>query len=174
MRKIYKISVSVGIVIVAIFFVYFGVGTYQQIQNEQSNTFQDAVINSNLSQDEINAIISKSESKSYVTHKPDLSLTDILPLQPSSNGDIPLFVEFLREAKETKDITICESLQEPQEQIFDFDDYSLKSPSFSSWISYCTALVTENPLECPTKTSEHPNLSQECHYVLEKIVDEIK
>ena len=97
----------------------------------------------------------------------DFSLKDILPIQPTSNGDIPIFVQLLRDAKETKNISLCDTLPEPQEQRFDFGDYSNTSPNQSSWVSYCRALVTENPLECPTTTSSHPNLSQECHFILD-------
>lgn len=100
----------------------------------------------------------------------DNALKDILPIQPASNGDIPVFVELLRKAQESKDISLCDSLPEPQEQLFDFDDYVLPPPNRIAWINYCQALVTEDPSLCLTKTHGHPNLSQECHYVLEKIL----
>jgi|JI6StandDraft_1071083.scaffolds.fasta_scaffold19988_4 hypothetical protein len=103
--------------------------------------------------------------------KYDDSLSDILPIQPESKGDIPQFVAKLRQAKSSKDTSICNSLPTPQQQDFFFDDYSLSSPSRSEWVNYCTALVKNDPVICKSiQGYGHPNLQQACLTVLEKEV----
>lgn len=101
--------------------------------------------------------------------KLDNSLTDILPVEPEGKGDIPDFVAKLRQAKGTKDISICNSLPDPQHQDFFFGDYSLSSPPRSEWVGYCTALVKNDPVLCKSITGySHPNLQEDCLEILEK------
>ena len=52
--------ICIVITIISIFVVFFGIETYQQYMKEQSNSFQDAVISSDLSDEEIMEMISES------------------------------------------------------------------------------------------------------------------
>lgn len=109
----------------------------------------------------------KSETSS--DSKYNQSLTDILPSQPESRGDIPKFVELIRKAYKSKDISICNSLTTPQAQRFFFDDYYMNAPSLNEWKMFCTALVNEDPALCQSiNKNSHPNLQQECQLMLEK------
>lgn len=112
-------------------------------------------------------------SKSETSSRPKYSqsLTDILPSQPESRGDIPQIVELLRKAWDSKDIGVCNSLPTPQSQRFFFDDYYMNAPSLNEWKMFCTALVNGNPTLCQSiNRFSHPNLQQECQLVLEKIL----
>lgn len=94
---------------------------------------------------------------------------DILPIQPETRGDIPQFVELLRDAYVKKDIGICNSLPIPKPQRFSFDDYEMSAPSLNQWKGYCVALVNKNAVLCDNiDRFSHPNLQEECQYALKK------
>ena len=110
---------------------------------------------------------------SLIISKFNQSLTDILPVQPESRGDIPQFVELLRKAQALKDVGVCNSLPTPKPQQFFFDDYYMSAPSLNQWQMFCTALVNENPTLCQSINGfSHPNLQQECQSVLEKVLSQ--
>lgn len=114
-----------------------------------------------------------SQTPSSAESKFDQSLTDILPSQPESRGDIPKFVELISKARESKDVAVCNSLPTPKPQQFFFDDYYMNAPSLNQWKMFCTALVNENPILCQSiDRFSHPNLQQECQIVLEEVLSQ--
>lgn len=52
-------TICIIITIISIFGAFLGIETYQQIMREQKNSFQDAVISSDLSDEEIAELISE-------------------------------------------------------------------------------------------------------------------
>ena len=120
-----------------------------------------------------NKIPATPKSDSSSSSNFNQSLRDILPSQPESKGDIPQFVELLRNALASKDIGVCNSLPTPQPQQFFFGDYYMNAPSLNQWKMFCTALVNENPTLCQSiDPFSHPNLQQECQLVLEKVLSQ--
>lgn len=118
-------------------------------------------------------VTQESPTSRSTDFKLNQSLSDILPSQPESRGDLPLFVELLRKARASVDVGVCDSLPIPLKQEFFFDDYSVNAPSLSEWKTFCIALVNENPTLCQSiNPFSHPNLQQECQLVLEKILSQ--
>lgn len=96
------------------------------------------------------------------------AVREILPIQLVTSGEIPQFAALLKQARDAKDTTVCDSLPTPQPQSFFFDDYTVDAPSITEWKIYCRALVSGTPALCSTIESHiHPNLQEECQYVLE-------
>ncbi|WP_048097449.1 hypothetical protein [Candidatus Nitrosopumilus salaria] len=100
------------------------------------------------------------------TYELDPNQKDILPILPTTRAGIPEYVELLREAKETKDISICQTLPDPQKR-YNVFDYVENTPTKEQWIVYCKTLVNDNPSQCDTIPIEHtnPKLHYECKSV---------
>jgi hypothetical protein len=107
------------------------------------------------------------------TGKSDGNMTDdirdILPVQPVTSEDILSIIDHMRMAMISGDPEKCDSLPEPDHQVFNFGDYSLAAPSRAEWVAYCIALANNDPELCgKINDNTHPNLRQECTVVMER------
>ena len=114
------------------------------------------------------------------TYEFDEAQKDILPILPTTKAGIPQFVELLRQANQTKDISICHTLPTPQ-QYYQVSDIMVRAPTQEQWSKYCEVLVNDDPLLCekiPALTVQNnmgnyvergtePYLSNECKTVFE-------
>jgi len=84
--------------------------------------------------------------------------------------EVDQFQELVKQAKETNDISICNSFPEPTQFAYRFDDFDLHTPSQEKWIVYCEALVNDDILLCEKIGSPHtnPSLLKMCKSQLEK------
>lgn len=152
-EKQFKLPVTALLIIVMI--LGTGISTYATVRHNNRDADQSE-----------QSFFARSNPTTY-----DESLSDILPTQPVSMGDIPQFVEKLRQARNSRDTSICDSLPKPQQQDFFFDDFSLSSPTGREWATYCKALVKNDPVICKSiQGYGHPNLQRACLTVLEKEV----
>jgi hypothetical protein len=160
MRKIYQRIILYSIVsgVIILGYIIF------------SNQYNDLTITSNAWLSHFSQIFTRETRPSTDVVLLE-SLKDILPIQPTTSGDIPVFVELLREARRLNDVAICNSFPEPKAQSFFFDDYSLLAPTLTQWQSYCKALVLEDPKLCQSADKGgHISLAGECQYVLGDIL----
>ena len=84
--------------------------------------------------------------------------------------EINHFQELVRHANKTKDISICHSLPEPQERSYDFSNIKVNPPSQNQWITYCEAVVNEDPSLCNQIEDIHyrnPDLPRLCKSIFE-------
>ncbi len=97
----------------------------------------------------------------YVSSMFDNSVSDNYELAMT---EIKEFKEMAKQAHDSKDISICQSIPEPQEKRFRISDYGQHTPSQKQWIDYCEALVSENPSSCDKIIFDYsnPNLTTAC------------
>jgi len=158
MRLLFKILIIIAIVLVSLFFFgLFIIGSLLDLHSGEP------------------------------TYEFDETQKDILPILPTTKAGIPQFVKLLREAKETKDVSICNSLPESQKW-YAISDYMILAPTQEQWSKYCEVLVNDDPLLCekiPALTLQNnmgnyvergtePHLYSECKKVFGSLsIDEL-